>query len=108
MLGVPVLVLGGTPDKHSVLEETHTLVVNAHGALLTLAMKVVPEQQLTIRNMKSKEEQACRVAYLGPTVSGKTQVGVEFTSPAPHFWHIAFPPEDWSPRSPGSRIGRSK
>jgi hypothetical protein len=40
--------------------------------------------------------QACKVVYLGSTESGKVQVGVEFLQPAPQFWRIVFPPEDWA------------
>jgi hypothetical protein len=30
-----------------------------------------------------------------------------FTAPTPHFWHIAFPPEDWSASSPDARTFNS-
>src|SRR6516165_4803930 len=43
------------------------------------------------------------VAFLGPVRSGRAEVGVEFTSPRPTFWRVAFPPEDWSPKSPEAR-----
>ena len=68
-------------------EKTRTLSVSAHGALVALSVPVSIGQALQIRNEQG-EQQACRVIYLGPT---QTQIGVEFTEPSPHFWHINFP-----------------
>jgi hypothetical protein len=42
-------------------EEGHTLVVNAHGGLVKLAMKVQPGQTLVLKNRESGEQQECRV-----------------------------------------------
>jgi hypothetical protein len=30
-------------------------------------------------------------------------VGVEFMLPNPIFWHVAFPPKDWTPRHPDAK-----
>jgi hypothetical protein len=96
ILSVPVSV-SGTGPKGKFTEETKTLVVNAHGALLTLAAKVTQNQQLELKSASNPEAQSCKVVYIGPSVQGQTQVGVEFLKPAPHFWHVAFPPENWAP-----------
>jgi hypothetical protein len=76
-------------------EMTQTLLVNAHGALIVLTNKVEKGQKLLMTNCATRVEHACQVAHLSPSTGGKTQVGVEFTTPSPDFWHIAFPPEDW-------------
>jgi hypothetical protein len=81
-------------------EETQTLVVNAHGALILLAAKVEKGQLLRMKNRATREEQTCKVVFVGPVANGKTQIGIEFTSPSPEYWHIAFPPEDWSAAEP--------
>ena len=96
ILSVPVSV-SGTGPKGKFTEETKTLVVNAHGALVTLAAKMTQGQQLELKSASNPEAQACKVVYIGPSVQGQTQVGVEFLKPAPHFWHVAFPPENWTP-----------
>jgi PilZ domain len=96
ILSVPVSV-SGQATKGQFAEDTKTLVVNAHGALITLAAKVSQGQQLQLKSVTNPEPQTCKVVYIGPTVQGQTQVGVEFTKPAPHFWHVAFPPENWTP-----------
>jgi hypothetical protein len=84
-------------------EDTQTLVVNAHGALVTLAAPVQMGQTLFLKNRVSGEECACRVVYLGPPAGDKGQVGLEFTAPAPQFWHISFPPDDWATSASGKR-----
>lgn len=73
------------------------MVVNAHGALITLTAKLTQGQQLELKSVTNPEPQSCKVVYIGPTVQGQTQVGIEFLKPAPHFWHVAFPPENWTP-----------
>jgi PilZ domain len=83
------------PKDASFEEETHTLVVNVHGALIVLAGKVTKGQKLRVTNRATKAEQVCRVANVGPKSEGKTQIGVEFLKPSPDFWQISFPPEDW-------------
>lgn len=103
LLKIPVVVLVPSPKKESLREETNTLAVNAHGALLILGAKVELGTRLIVQNPRSREEQPCKVVYLGPTVGGKTQVGVEFEQPAPHFWNISFPPEDWSRQDAAGR-----
>lgn len=93
LLHVPVTVSCEAPNEFS--EQTSTLVVNAHGALITLQAKVVQGQTLQIKSAAS-ETRSCRVVYVGPTLQGRTQFGIEFTEPAPNFWHITFPPDDWA------------
>ena len=85
----------GGPADASFREDAQTLVVNAHGCLIALAAKVVKGQKLLLINWSTHEEQLCQVIYSSLASGGKTQVGIEFTTAAPNFWRIAFPPEDW-------------
>jgi hypothetical protein len=85
----------GGPRDASFEEETHTVVVNLHGALIVLRAKVAKGQMLWVKNRATKEEQMCRVATIAPVSGDKPQIGVEFLKPSPDFWHISFPPEDW-------------
>jgi hypothetical protein len=84
-------------------EMTETLAVNAHGALILLNARVISGAIVHVKHNKTEEEQECHAAFLGPVRSGRAEVGVEFTSPHPTFWRVAFPPEDWSPKSPEAR-----
>ena len=106
LLSVPVEVVAQRPDKEPLSEATRTVVVNAHGALVLLALKVSIGQLLTLKHGKTEEEQACRVVNVAPGQAGKSEVGVEFMKPNPRFWRIAFPPEDWSSRSPEAKTAR--
>jgi hypothetical protein len=94
MLSVAITVWSDGPDAFE--EETKTLIVNAHGALIALGAKIKNDQTLWIRNQATHEEQACKVVFLEQAAQGKNQVGIEFTARCPGFWRIAFPPEDWN------------
>jgi hypothetical protein len=78
-------------------EKTKTITVNANGCLVLLAAKVKRGQKLIISNPQTLEELACSVIFQGDYNSGKSEVGLEFSEPAPKFWRIAFPPNDWDP-----------
>jgi hypothetical protein len=95
LLSVTVLVQGTSQEEQNFEEETNTLVVNAHGALISLAAPVAPGQLLMITNTTTQESLACTVVYVGNMEGGKAQIGVEFVNPSAEFWRIRFPPEDW-------------
>jgi len=73
-------------NMQSISEKTHTIVVSDHGALILLAAAVRPQQIIRLEHLGLGEELLCRVASLGPTLMGKTQVAVEFIIPKPGFW----------------------
>jgi hypothetical protein len=89
-------------------EQADTLAINAHGALVLLQARVISGNLLTLRNNVTKEEQECTVAFLGPVRGNKCEIGLEFSARRPQFWRIAFPPEDWTPRSPEARTAQPK
>jgi len=90
---MPVEVRSESGDGLRFREETHTLVVNAHGGLLLVSAPVTNGQTLILRNQD--HEQECRVVFVGTKDGEKTRVGVEFSESSPHFWRIQFPPADW-------------
>jgi hypothetical protein len=95
LLSVPILVSGKTANNQDFKEETRTLVVNAHGALIALAAQVAAQQNVTLSNKATQQSIDCRVVHLGSAQGGKTQVGLEFVKPSGKFWQIDFPPDDW-------------
>lgn len=103
-LSVPIEVLKKAAGKNPGAEESRTLVVSAHGALLVLGLPVKAEDLLTLKHSKTGEEVSCRVVNVGPDQSGKREVGVEFEYPCPRFWRIAFPPADWSPHNVDAKV----
>jgi len=102
-LRLPIIVLREGPGTNVASEETTTLIVSAHGALIQLALTVEVGQRLVLKNKQTMEELVCRAVNLGSEEPGKREVGVEFEVPNPRFWRIAFPPADWSPRSPDAK-----
>ncbi len=102
IIKVSVMVLAGA-DRKSVSEETRTVTVNAHGAMILLGLKVSIGQLLTLRNSRTGEEVACLVVYVSLHEAEKRQVGVDFMEPCPRFWRISFPPPDWTTRSPEAK-----
>jgi len=100
LLRLPVLVIGRGPDGKHVSENAFTINVSAHGALILMCMRVEAGQKILCRNPDTLEEQFVRVVHLTPAAEGKSEVGVEFLKPAPKFWRISFPPDDWTPKDP--------
>jgi len=89
---VPIEVRAQSIEKHSAAERTEALVINAHGGLILLAMKVSPDQLVTVVNLNTGDELLSRVTSLGPSFMGKTEVGVEFIKPSPDFWGVPSSP----------------
>ena len=88
---------GKNPDGKEFTEETKTLVVNAHGALIQLRADVKADQKVAMTHKGTKESLECRIVYVGTTMQGgKAQVGIEFSKPSAKFWQISFPPDDWN------------
>src|SRR5439155_8880307 len=84
-------------------EEAHTRAISAHGALIHLLTQVYRGQRLTLSNVQTKAALECIVAHIDRRQPNQPQVGVEFLLPNPLFWHIAFPPKDWTPRHPDAK-----
>jgi hypothetical protein len=70
MLNASVVVLTQGADGKLVSEETRTMLVNAHGAVIPLRLSASMGQLLTLRNSKTREEVSCRVVYLSPSSIG--------------------------------------
>ena len=108
LMKVPVRVsvqAGATPLTE---EETHTLAVSAHGALIAVSAPLCRGQRLTLSNPQTKGSLECVVAHIDRFPNEQVKVGVEFLLPNPTFWRVAFPPKDWSPRHPDAKGRPSK
>ncbi|MGB0034310.1 MAG: hypothetical protein WBP79_02405 [Candidatus Acidiferrales bacterium] len=96
LIDVPLIVRGEAADKKSFREETFTLTVSAHGALVVLGSKVELGQKVVLQKLKSTDECEATIAFLGPPYAGLSTVGLQFAKPAPEFWPISSPPADWA------------
>lgn len=99
VLHVPIVVVADGPGGDEIREETHTLVVNAHGGLVKLDMEVVAGQPIVLINPKTGAEENCRVIRVDHPPGGHTAVAFEFDVPSPQFWPIVFPPSDWGAKA---------
>src|SRR6266403_1185197 len=102
LMTIPVRVSGKTDAGLPFGEETHTRAISAHGALILMSTQVYRGQRLTLSNVQTKAALECVVAHIDRQ-GEHPQAGVEFTLPNPMFWHVAFPPKDWTPRHPDAK-----
>jgi len=79
---------GRAHDGRKFREACHTVLVSAHGGLLLLKHEVDNGELLTLSNPETQEELECRIVYLGEPNDKGQRVGVEFLTPAPHFWGL--------------------
>ena len=103
LMKIPVCVsvqAGAAPLQE---EDTFTLAVSAHGALIAVSAPMYRGQRLTLANPQTKDSLECVVAHIDRFPEEQVKVGVEFLLPNPTFWHVAFPPKDWSPRHPHAK-----
>jgi hypothetical protein len=103
LMTIPVRVSGQMGVGLPFEEETHTRAISAHGALILMSTQVYRGQRLTLSNVQTKAALECVVAHIARRQSEHPQAGVEFTLPNPMFWHVAFPPKDWTPRHPDAK-----
>jgi PilZ domain len=103
LMKVPVRVSMHAGNASLTEEETFTLAVSAHGALIGVSAPMYRGQRLTLSNPQTKDSLECVVAHIDKFPDEQVKVGVEFLLPNPHFWHVAFPPKDWSPRHPHAK-----
>ena len=103
LMQVAVRIRGNNSQGTDFEEETETLAINAHGALILLQARVTSGSKVMMQHKRTQEEQECHVVFLGPVRGGKAEIGLEFSEPRPTFWRVAFPPEDWSSKHPDAR-----
>jgi|SRR5579862_4991543 len=93
LLRVPVVLRRQLSGGEPVTEQSATVAINAHGALITMKLPVSDGEQLVLQNPRTRDEQVSRVVYIGQIENDSMQVGIEFLRPAPAIWGIGFPPD---------------
>ena len=74
-----------------------TLSVSNHGALMLMKQTIPSDAHLVLEHCMTKQRIACKIARPAREVPEGFHIPLEFDSPAPNFWGIAFPPTDWRP-----------
>jgi hypothetical protein len=103
LMQVAVRIRGTDAQGKPVDEETETLAINAHGALVLLTARFISGSKVQLQHKRTLEHQECHVVFLGPVRAGKAEIGLEFSTPNSNYWRVAFPPEDWTPKHPEAR-----
>jgi PilZ domain len=96
MLRITVVVLAEDEERHQILEEARTQVVNAHGGLLKMKSHLHVGQPFLLTNPHTRSEMSCRVVRTDEAGTEYFHVAFEFDRPAPKFWPVTFPPADWT------------
>lgn len=104
LMQLPVRVWGRDGIGTLFEEETSTLAISAHGALMALSAPVHRGLPLNLSNVQTKAALECTVIHIDKLAGEAPHVGVEFRLPNPTFWHVAFPPKDWTPRHPEAKM----
>jgi hypothetical protein len=105
LMKLPVRVSGQGSGALFFEEDTYTLAISAHGALIAVEAPVYRGQRFTLANVQTKATLECVVAHVDKIPGERTRVGVEFMLPNQTFWRVAFPPKDWTPRHPDAKTG---
>jgi hypothetical protein len=95
-MSVTVMVSGKDSRGRKFSERSKSIVINAHGGLLHLNREVDHGAMLLVTNPVTWEELECRVVFVGQLSETGQRVGIEFLSPAPHFWGVEFTRPDWT------------
>jgi PilZ domain len=105
LMKIPVQVSGQAGAASPFEEETHTLAISAHGALIVVTEPMYRGQRFNLSNIQTKAALECVVVHVERISGEQSRVGVEFMLPNPTFWRVAFPPKDWTPRHPDAKSG---
>jgi hypothetical protein len=103
---IPLIVSGKINDGTPFEEESFTVAISAEGGLLRLQKSVRKGQRLSLLQAKTGQQEFCTVAHVEPMTDGFSSVRVHFLEPNPEFWHISFPPDNWTPHHPDSKFNR--
>src|SRR5260370_41521035 len=81
-------------------EDTYTLAISAHGALISIAGPVYRGQRFTLSNMQTKATLECVVAHVDKAPARATSPGAVSTLATAHSWGGAVSTIDWTTRHP--------
>lgn len=81
---------GRSHDGKKFREVCETVVVNAHGGLLNFSNEIDNDEMIVLENPVTDEQLECRVVFVGEAGERGQRIGIEFLTPAPHFWGIDF------------------
>src|SRR5215472_11261645 len=90
LMQIPIRLRGRDAQGKEFDEETETLAISAHGALVLVSARVTSGSKITMQHKRTQEDQECHVVFLGPVRAGRGEIGLEFSVPRPDFWRVVF------------------
>ncbi len=103
LIRIPVRIAAPQGTDPVFKEESSTLAISAHGALILMTERTKKGQRLILSNVHTGSSAECVVAHIGDIHESRTQIGVAFVLPSATFWHVHFPPTDWTSRHQDAR-----
>ena len=92
-VSLPIRVYATDYKGTDFVEDSTTVVVNYYGARIRLNHRLLPEQEIRIRSLKTSQEAVFRVVgRVGSLDDRFAYWGVECLTPSPEIWGISFPP----------------
>jgi hypothetical protein len=92
-VSLPIRVYATDYKGTDFVEDSTTVVVNYYGARIRLNHRLLPEQEIRIRSLKTSQEAVFRVVgRVGSLDDRFAYWGVECLTPSPQVWGINFPP----------------
>ncbi len=98
---LPVVISGVDASGFAFLEQSTTVVVSRHGAKIVLSRKLVPDQELNIRCLKTGRESDARVVGQTGVEGGRSFYGIELLDDEADLWGIEFPEVSEAARAVG-------
>jgi TonB family protein len=104
-LEIPVTVNGartvdGSDKRVPFSENTQTVLVLPHGAVIRIATPLASGQLVFLTNEKTKKEVVCQVVKSKASGPGGSYVELQFTEPSPGFWGLHLPSPPAGPVAP--------
>ena len=91
-IAVPVQVYGTEFTGEAYMEQTQTQLLSRHGAALVMTRKMVPQEQIIIRNLANHREAVAQVVGEMGMQAKDYIYGVALLDPAVNLWDINFLP----------------
>jgi len=99
-ISIPIVISGKDADRKDFQENSHTLVVNKHGAKIVTAQTLSMGTEVFVENRALGTVAKANVVWLGEKRDAGNEVGLQLVE-AENIWGIEFPPNDWNPAAVG-------
>lgn len=104
---VLLVVTGELNEGKPFQEQGATTAIYADGAILQLKNRVQKGQKLNLLLESTGQREACTVVQVETLAGRRVSARVQFSGPRPEFWHVTFPPVDWTRSHPDSKFSKA-